>query len=200
MTDKPQRLRIANREFNSRLIMGTGKFASGEIMAAALEASGAEIVTVALRRADLSGRHDRFANILTFIDNQKYTLLPNTSGARTAGEACRLARLGRRRPPCGPPGQPLCPGRVLPGVLGPGLGLARPGLRGADRSVPLVPRRSPVLLRGPLDLRNPPLDGHRLPLGGSLGRHRLGQLRIGLLRRRARLGRIGLGVIGPGVL
>ena len=61
-------------------------------------------------------------------------------------------------------------------------------------------RRSPVLLRGPLDLRNPPLDGHRLPLGGSLSRHRLGQLRIGLLRRRARLGRIGLGVIGPGVL
>jgi regulator of replication initiation timing len=56
MTDKPQKLRIANRDFNSRLIMGTGKFASGEIMASALEASGAEMVTVALRRADLSGR------------------------------------------------------------------------------------------------------------------------------------------------
>jgi thiazole synthase ThiGH ThiG subunit len=56
MTDKPPKLRIANRDFNSRLIMGTGKFASGEIMAAALEASGAEMVTVALRRADLSGR------------------------------------------------------------------------------------------------------------------------------------------------
>ena len=95
MTDKPQRLHIANREFNSRLIMGTGKFASGELMAAALEASGAELVTVALRRADLSGQHGRFANILTFIDSQKYVLLPNTSGARTAEEACRLARLGR---------------------------------------------------------------------------------------------------------
>jgi thiazole synthase len=95
MTDKPQTLCIAGREFHSRLIMGTGKFASGELMAAALEASGAELVTVALRRADLSGRQDKFANILTFLDPKKYTLLPNTSGARTAEEACRLARLGR---------------------------------------------------------------------------------------------------------
>jgi thiazole synthase len=95
MTDKPSRLRIANREFTSRLIMGTGKFASGGLMATALEASGAELVTVALRRADLTGKGDKFANILTFIDPQKYVLLPNTSGARTAEEACRLARLGR---------------------------------------------------------------------------------------------------------
>ncbi len=95
MTDKPQKLRIASRDFNSRLIMGTGKFASGEVMVSALEASGAELVTVALRRADLSGQHDKFANILTFIDAKKYVLLPNTSGARNAGEACRLARLGR---------------------------------------------------------------------------------------------------------
>ena len=95
MTDKPQKLRIANRDFNSRLIMGTGKFASGEIMASALEASGAELVTVALRRADLSGQGDKFANILTFLDAKKYVLLPNTSGARNAEEACRLARLGR---------------------------------------------------------------------------------------------------------
>lgn len=95
MTDKPQRLRIANRDFNSRLIMGTGKFSSGELMAAAMEASGAELVTVALRRADLSGKQDKFANILNFIDGKKYVLLPNTSGARTADEACRLARLGR---------------------------------------------------------------------------------------------------------
>jgi thiazole synthase len=88
-------LRIAGREFSSRLIMGTGKFASGELMAGAIEASGAEIVTVALRRADLTGKGDKFANILTFIDAKKYVLLPNTSGARTADEACRLARLGR---------------------------------------------------------------------------------------------------------
>ena len=95
MTDKPTRLRIANRDFASRLIMGTGKFFSGEIMAAALEASGTELVTVALRRADLTGGKDKFANILEFIDPGKYVLLPNTSGARTADEACRLARLGR---------------------------------------------------------------------------------------------------------
>ncbi|MCX7886868.1 MAG: thiazole synthase [Verrucomicrobiae bacterium] len=88
-------LRIAGREFRSRLIMGTGKFASGEIMAAALEASGCEIVTVALRRANLAEPKDRFANILAYIDSSKYLLLPNTSGARTAEEACRLARLGR---------------------------------------------------------------------------------------------------------
>ncbi|MEI6085431.1 MAG: thiazole synthase [Verrucomicrobiota bacterium] len=95
MTDKPQLLRIAGREFTSRLIMGTGKFASGELMAAALEASGAELVTVALRRADLTGGKDKFANILAFVDQKRYLLLPNTSGARTAEEACRLARLGR---------------------------------------------------------------------------------------------------------
>ena len=62
-------------------------------MAAALEASGCELVTVALRRADLSGKHDPFANILDFIDPKKYLLLPNTSGAMNAGEAVRLARL-----------------------------------------------------------------------------------------------------------
>jgi thiazole synthase len=95
MTDKLPKLRIADRDFNSRLIMGTGKFASGTIMAAALETSGAELVTVALRRADLSGHGDKFANILTSIDAKKYLLLPNTSGARNAEEACRLARLGR---------------------------------------------------------------------------------------------------------
>ena len=59
----------------------------------ALDASGTEIVTVALRRADLSGKGDPFANILDFIDPKKYLLLPNTSGANTAEEAVRLARL-----------------------------------------------------------------------------------------------------------
>ena len=58
-----------------------------------LEASGAEIVTVALRRADLSGRRDPFANILEFIDPVRYLILPNTSGAMNADEAVRLARL-----------------------------------------------------------------------------------------------------------
>src|SRR5271154_7148635 len=84
---------IAGREFRSRLLLGTGKFSSNETMAGALEASGCEIVTVALRRADLSGKHDPFANILDFIDPAKYLLLPNTSGAMNAEEAVRLARL-----------------------------------------------------------------------------------------------------------
>lgn len=62
-------------------------------MREALEASGCEIVTVALRRADLSGRGDPFANILEFIDPARYLILPNTSGAMNAAEAVRLARL-----------------------------------------------------------------------------------------------------------
>lgn len=87
------KLVIAGREFRSRLMLGTGKFSSNEVMRAALEASGAEIITVALRRADLSGKKDPFANILDFIDPDKYLLLPNTSGAMNAEEAVRLARL-----------------------------------------------------------------------------------------------------------
>ena len=86
-------LTIAGRTFRSRLFTGTGKFASPELMRDALDASGCEIVTVALRRADLSGKGDPFANILNFIDPKKYLLLPNTSGANTAEEAVRLARL-----------------------------------------------------------------------------------------------------------
>jgi thiazole synthase len=84
---------IAGREFRSRLILGTGKFSSPQAMQAALDASGAEMVTVALRRADLSGRKDPFANILEFIDPKRFLLLPNTSGAMNAEEAVRLARL-----------------------------------------------------------------------------------------------------------
>ncbi len=91
VSDQP--LVIAGRTFRSRLILGTGKFSSPEVMRDALAASGAEMVTVALRRADLSGRNDPFANILEFIDAAKYLLLPNTSGAMNAEEALRLSRL-----------------------------------------------------------------------------------------------------------
>lgn len=91
MTDSP--LQIAGRQFTSRLMVGTGKFSSNESMKEALEASGSQIVTVALRRADLTGSHDPAANILDFIDPEKYLILPNTSGATTAEEAVRLARL-----------------------------------------------------------------------------------------------------------
>src|SRR3989449_6340502 len=84
---------IAGREFQSRLLIGTGKFSAPEAMRDALAASGTQVVTVALRRADLSGEKDPFANILEFIDPKKYLVLPNTSGAMTAEEAVRLARL-----------------------------------------------------------------------------------------------------------
>lgn len=86
-------LTIAGREFSSRLFLGTGKFPSNESMREALAVSGTQIVTVALRRADLTGKGDPYANILDFIDPEKYLLLPNTSGAMNAEEAVRLARL-----------------------------------------------------------------------------------------------------------
>lgn len=86
-------LRIAERTFKSRLFLGTGKFPSGNLMREALEASGAEIVTVALKRADLTGSGDPYANILEFIDPRKYLVLPNTAGAMNAAEAIRIARL-----------------------------------------------------------------------------------------------------------
>src|SRR5271155_436665 len=86
-------LTIAGRTFGSRLLVGTGKFSSNQAMAECLEASGTEIVTVALRRANLTGKDDPYADILNFIDPKKYLLLPNTSGAMNAEEAVRLARL-----------------------------------------------------------------------------------------------------------
>jgi thiazole synthase len=85
-------LHIAGRRFGSRLLVGTGKFASNPAMVAALEASGAEIVTVALRRVDIDNPAD---SLLSHIDRERFLLLPNTSGARDAEEAVRLARLAR---------------------------------------------------------------------------------------------------------
>jgi thiazole synthase len=83
---------IANRSFRSRLMVGTGKFASNTEMAATIAASGAEIVTVALRRVNIEDRQD---DLLNHIDRARYLLLPNTSGARDAEEAIRLARLSK---------------------------------------------------------------------------------------------------------
>jgi len=85
--------KIGDREFGSRLLIGTGKFSSVGAMRSALEASGAEIVTVALRRVDLTGLKDPQANMLEEIDQEKYLVLANTSGAMNAEEAVRLARL-----------------------------------------------------------------------------------------------------------
>jgi thiazole synthase len=92
MTD-PRPLCIGGRTFGSRLLVGTGKFSSNAAMAQALEASGSELVTVALRRADLRGGDDPSADILKYLDPRKYQLVPNTSGAMNAEEAVRLARL-----------------------------------------------------------------------------------------------------------
>jgi len=86
---------ISDRTFNSRLLLGTGKFSSNNVMKEALEASGTEIVTVSLRRANLNDGEDESANILNFIDNNKFLILANTSGANNAEEAIRLARLAR---------------------------------------------------------------------------------------------------------
>jgi thiazole synthase len=86
-------LRIAGRDFKSRLFVGTGKFSSPEAMRAALAACGTEMVTVALKRADLSGSKDAYANILEFLEPERYLLLPNTAGAQNATEAVRIARL-----------------------------------------------------------------------------------------------------------
>src|SRR5207245_1474973 len=83
---------IAGREFRSRLIVGTGKYRSGQETARAIEASRAEMVTVAVRRVNLDRSKE---SLLDFIDPQKYFLLPNTAGCYTAEEAIRAARLGR---------------------------------------------------------------------------------------------------------
>lgn len=83
---------IAGRQFRSRLIVGTGKYKSGEETARAIEASGAEMVTVAVRRVNLDRSKE---SLLDFIDPKKYFLLPNTAGCYTADEAIRAARLGR---------------------------------------------------------------------------------------------------------
>src|SRR4051812_29659388 len=84
---------IAGREFTSRLLIGTGKYPSHQIMQAAPDASGAEVVTVAVRRVNISDRSKE--SLLDYIDSRKYFLLPNTAACYTADEAIRTARLGR---------------------------------------------------------------------------------------------------------
>ncbi len=85
-------LEIAGKSFRSRLFTGTGKFSSSAIMREALDASESEMVTVALRRIDLNDPGD---DIMKVLDREKFFFLPNTSGARDAAEAMRLARLAR---------------------------------------------------------------------------------------------------------
>ncbi len=86
-------LKIGKYEISSRLILGTGKYTTPELMVSALEASGAGMITVAVGRVDLSGRQGK--NILDYLDRRRYLILPNTAGAYTAQDAVRIARLGR---------------------------------------------------------------------------------------------------------
>lgn len=85
-------LRLGGREFRSRLIVGTGKYPDYPTMQRAHEASGAEIVTVAVRRVNLDRTQE---SLLNYVDASRYTLLPNTAGCYTAAEAIRYAQLGR---------------------------------------------------------------------------------------------------------
>jgi thiazole synthase len=84
---------IAGREFKSRLIIGTGKYPTHQIMQAAHEASGADMVTVAVRRVNISDRSKE--SLLDYIDPKRFFLLPNTAACYTAEDAIRTARLGR---------------------------------------------------------------------------------------------------------
>ena len=91
MTD--DKLILGSFEFGSRLLLGTGKYATNEQMVAALDASGCEVVTVAIRRVDLTDRSGE--SFLNHIDRERYTILPNTAGCYTADDAIRTARLAR---------------------------------------------------------------------------------------------------------
>src|SRR5215475_12154795 len=86
-------LLIAGKTFTSRLFVGTGKYSSPAVMVKAHEASGAEMITVAVRRVNISDRTKE--SLLDYIDTSKFMLLPNTAGCYTADEAIRTARLGR---------------------------------------------------------------------------------------------------------
>ena len=86
-------LTIADKSFSSRLIVGSGKYLTNELMVQALEASGAEMVTVAVRRVNLADRST--GSLLDYIDTSRYFLLPNTAGCYSAEDAVRTARLGR---------------------------------------------------------------------------------------------------------
>src|SRR4026209_2439049 len=96
-------LRLGTHTFTSRLIVGTGKYADYQIMGEALERSGTECITVAIRRERLIDAAGN--NLLDFIDTSRYTLLPNTAGCFSAEDAVRVARLGRE---------------ILPGLENPG--------------------------------------------------------------------------------
>src|SRR5512136_1768786 len=93
MSETTDKLIIAGREFNSRLMVGTGKYADFQQMVKAIEVSGAEIITLAVHHANISDRSHE--SLLDYIDLKKYTLLPNTAGCYSADDAIRTCRLAR---------------------------------------------------------------------------------------------------------
>ena len=107
MTDSsPDTWSVAGQTFTSRLIVGTGKYSSFAVMARAHEASGAEMVTVAVRRVNLTDRDQE--SMLDYIDTAKYSILPNTAGCYSAADAIRAATTPvSRRPVAGPDLRPL---------------------------------------------------------------------------------------------
>ena len=93
MVDSSDELRVAERSFSSRLLIGTGKYKDFEETAAAAEASGADIVTVAVRRVNISNPGEPV--LMDYLDPSRFTYLPNTAGCFTAEEAVRTLRLAR---------------------------------------------------------------------------------------------------------
>jgi len=89
---QPAPLELGGRTFRSRLFVGTGKYRDPDTMVAALEASGCEVVTVAIRRVDLRSAEDP---VMSHLDRERYTILPNTAGCFSAEDAIRVARLAR---------------------------------------------------------------------------------------------------------
>src|SRR3954471_4531793 len=92
-TETAETLQLGTHRLTSRLIVGTGKYSSYELMGEALERSGTDCITVAIRRERLIDPAGN--NFLDFIDTSHYTLLPNTAGCFNADDAVRVARLGR---------------------------------------------------------------------------------------------------------
>src|SRR3954469_25295778 len=93
--DSARTWKVGRHEFTSRLLVGTGKYNTFELMQEALDVSGCEVVTVALRRVDLEAHARGEKNLLDYIDTTKYTLLPNTAGCFNKEDAIRICRIAR---------------------------------------------------------------------------------------------------------
>ena len=129
---------IAGKTFQSRLIIGTGKYPSHAVMAKAHEASGADMVTVAVRRVNISDRSKE--SLLDYIDTSKMFLLPNTAGCYSADEAVRTARLATSAP-CFPTTNSLSRPRAFWSATASSCFLTRPTIRSSAASSKMRARR-----------------------------------------------------------